>query len=514
MTNCGGAGAARADALALDPDRLLPVEPTVRAIARELYAAVADEPIVSPHGHIDAGLLLRDEPFADAAELLIRHDHYVTRLLHAAGIPLPALGLAPLAGAPVAGVRAAGAPVAGTMAPPASPVSRVLPPVVPPPVVPPRDVWRALCEHWLDYAGTATGYWLREALVTQFGITDRPSRDSADRLFDTIGAALATPGFRPRALLGRFRIEVLATTDDPMSDLAAHAALAADPTLPTRVLPTFRPDAYLDPTAPGWQQRVEALAAWNGTAAGSYAGFLAALEGRRRFFIEHGAVSADHGAAQPCAVDLDSVDAATLFDRCRRGTATLTDQETFAAHMLLESARMSVADGLVMCIHPGIHRNHASGIFETFGPDMGADIPVATEYVAGLKPLLDRFGNEPAFHLVLFTVDEATFSREIAPLAGFYPAVYIGAPWWFLDAPDAVRRFRAATTETAGLLRGSGFVDDTRALLSIPARHDMSRRLDAGYLARLVAEGRIAAADAHALIRRLVVDQPKAVFKL
>ena len=138
-----------------------------------------------------------------------------------------------------------------------------------------------------------------------------------------------------------------------------------------------------------------------------------------------------------------------------------------------------------------MRRNHHRPTYERFGPDTGHDIPIRVEFTDGLRPLLERFGTHPGFHLVAFTVDETVWSRELAPLAGFYPSVYVGVPWWFLDAPDAIRRFRAAVTETAGFSRTSGFVDDTRAFCSIPARHDMSRRVDAGVLARLVAEHRL-----------------------
>jgi len=465
-----------------DPDRLLPADPGTRDVARALYRSVEALPIISPHGHVDPAILVEDTPFANATELFLRHDHYVTRLLHAAGFSLADVGVPDLA---------EGGAVAA-----------------------PRDAWRRFCEHWHLYAGTASGYWLSSILGEQFGVTEQPDGANADRLFDTIHEALQAPAFRPRALFDRFRIEVLATTDDPMDDLAAHAALAADPTFSGRVLPTFRPDAYLDPAKAGWAERVASLAAWNGTPEGSYRGYLEALAGRRRHFIEHGAVSADHGVPQPLTLELEEVDAAALFDRALSGTADAADLERFAAHMLFESARMSVEDGLVMTVHPGVHRNHHAPTLARFGPDTGHDLPVRTDYVRPLRPLLERFGTAPGFHLVLFSVDETSYSREIAPLAGFYPSVFIGAPWWFLDAPDAVLRFRSAVTETAGFSRGSGFIDDTRAFLSIPARHDMSRRLDASFLARFVREGRIDEATAGRIILDLVVDQPRRVFKL
>ena len=462
-----------------DPDRLFPVDPSTRAIARDLYERVAALPILSPHGHVDPRILLDDVPFADAAELFIRYDHYVTRMLHSAGVDLGKLGIP-----------------GGTS------------------VAEPREVWRTFCSHWRLYAGTASGYWLQSILAAHFGVEEQPDGSNADRLFDRINAALATDAFRPRALFDSFGIEVLATTDDPLDDLAVHAALAADPTFRGRVLPTFRPDAYLDPAAPGWAERVARLAAENGSAASSYAGYLEALEGRRAYFIEHGAVSADHGVLQPLTVELDDAEAAGLFERALAGLLDTEEARVFAGHMLLQMAEMSTRDGLVMTIHAGVFRNHDTATFERFGADMGNDIPVATRYVEPLRPLLAKYGNTPDFHLVLFSVDETVYSREIAPLAGYYPSVFVGAPWWFLDAPDAVLRFRAAVTETAGFSRSSGFIDDTRAFLSIPARHDMSRRLDAAFLARLVGEGRVDRSSAEEILLDLVDAQPRKVFKL
>jgi len=454
--------------LGLDADRLLPIEPSARAVARRLYEAVADAPILSPHGHVDPRLLLDDEPFADPVQLLVRHDHYVTRLLHASGVPLERFDA----------------------------------------YVEPRETWRLFCEHWHRFAGTASGYWLSSILVEQFGIDEHPDAANADALFTAIITALGQPGFRPRALFERFGIEVLATTDDPLDDLEAHRALAADPSFGGRVIPTFRPDAYLDPESPGFRERIERLGAT------SFAGYLDALAARRAVFIENGAVSADHGVLEPYTAELDDAEAARLFDAARAGTITAAEARAFRGRMLLEMARMSVDDGLVMTIHAGVQRNHHTATFERFGPDTGHDIPVATEWVRNLRPLLQQFGTDPRLHLILFTVDETTASRELAPLAGFYPAVFLGAPWWFLDAPDAVLRFRAGTTETAGLYRGSGFVDDTRAFLSIPARHDMARRLDAAFLARLVGEGRLDEPSALRVARDLVDAIPRTAWRL
>ncbi len=451
----------------MHPDRLLPAEPGVRAIARRLYDAVAGLPLICPHGHVDARLLLDDEPFPDPASLLVTSDHYVTRLLHASGVPLDALG-------------------------------------------PGRETWQLLCEHWDVFRGTPTRYWLESELVEIFGVAERPS----EAAYDEIAARLAEDAFRPRALYERFGISVLATTDDPCDDLAAHAALAADPTWTGRVVPTFRPDRYLEPAEPGWPARIARLAEVADEDTGEYDGYLQALGARRRYFVEHGAVSADHGHVDARTDPLDLAEATRIYRAALAGEATSAEAVAFCRHMLLEMARMSCEDGLVMTLHPGVRRGHHGPTQAAFGPDTGHDIPIALELTDALRPLLERFGTTPGFHLIVFAVDETVWSRELAPLAGFYPSVYVGAPWWFLDAPEAIRRFRAAVTETAGFSRTAGFVDDTRAFCSIPARHDMSRRLDAGVLAQLVAEHRLSEDEAVETAVDLVTTRPAVAFKL
>ncbi|GAA1958069.1 glucuronate isomerase [Microbacterium deminutum] len=449
----------------------------MRAIAAELYATVAEAPIISPHGHVSPSLLAEDERFPDPATLLLTHDHYVTRLLHAGGVDLADLG------------------VGGSD-------------------FDPRTAWRLLAGGWHRFAGTASGYWLEREFEELFGITDEFTLDNADAVYDRIDAALDDPQLRPRALFDRFRIAVLATTDDPLDSLEVHARLARDRVVAGRVLPTFRPDAYLDPESAGFASRVERLLGETAQPHRDFASYLTALESRRAHFIAHGAVSADHGVVEPYTAALEPDAAEQLFQAALRGELDAADAREFRGHMLWQMARMSVDDGLVMTIHPGVHRNHSSSTYARFGADSGHDIPTGVEYVRNLRPLLESFGLERDFHLVLFTIDETSFSREIAPLAGFYPSVYIGAPWWFIDAPDAIQRFRSATVETAGFYRSSGFIDDTRAFLSIPARHDMSRRSDAAFLARLVVEGRIRPPRAHRIIADLVDAIPREVFKL
>jgi glucuronate isomerase len=452
----------------------------MRAIARRLYDHVRDLPVIAPHGHVDPALLLDDRPFPDPAALLVTPDHYVTRLLHADGVALSDLGVGQ-----------------GALSEDAS-----------------RRAWRLLCERWHMYAGTPVRFWLEAELAEILGVTLTPSADTAELIYDQIAASLTDDAFRPRALFERFGISVLATTDDPCADLGAHAALAADPAWQGRVIPTFRPDRYLEPAEEGWADAVNRLAATADVDTGDYAGYVEALEQRRRYFVAHGAVSADHSHADARTDPLAPDQAARIYRAALAGEASAAEATAFRRHMLLEMARMSCEDGLVMTMHPAVRRNHHGPTFERYGADVGADMPIRAEFTDALRPLLQRFGTHPGLHLVIFTVDETVWSRELAPLAGFYPSVYIGVPWWFLDAPDAICRFRGAVTETAGFSRTSGFVDDTRAFCSIPARHDMSRRVDAGFLARLVAEHRLGEPEAADIAAHLVSGQPKAVFKL
>jgi glucuronate isomerase len=466
--------------LRLHPDRLLPADPGVRAVARRLYQVVAELPIISPHGHVDPRLLLDNQPFADPAALFVAPDHYVTRLLHASGVPLDALGAG-----------------RGTLAEAEA-----------------RQVWRQLCSHWDVYRGTPVRYWLEAELAEIFEVSLRPSAETADAIYDQVAERLATDAYRPRALYERFKMAVLATTDDPADDLSAHAALAADPSFTGRVIPTFRPDRYLEPAQPGWREAVDRLGKAAEVDTGDYSGYVAALEARRRAFIERGAASADHSHLDVRTDPLQPAEAAGIYRAALAGEATDAEATAFRRHMLGEMARMSCDDGLVMTLHPGVRRGHHGPTTARFGPDTGNDIPIPISFTDALRPLLERYGTNPNLHLVVFTLDETVFSRELAPLAGFYPALYVGVPWWFLDAPEAIRRFRAAVTETAGFSRTSGFVDDTRAFCSIPARHDMSRRIDAGWLAQLVAEHRLEEDEAAATALELVTRQPREVFKL
>ena len=442
----------------LRPDRALPSDPSVRPIAREILATTAGLPIVSMHGHVDAGVLARDEPFADPASLLVTPDHYLVRMLVSQGVPHDALG-----------------------------VARADRPGV---VADPREVWRTFATHWPLFRGTPTRYWLEHELVEVFGVDERPSAASADRLYDLLSERLAKPGFRPLALFERFGLEILATTDAATATLADHADLAARG-WGGRIVPTFRPDAVLHVDRPGWRADIALLEERSGVSIGGYGDLVRALEQRRRTFVAAGARATDHGHLSADTTPLSAAEAERIVADALRGEVSAADAQAFSGHMLFEMARMSSEDGLVMQLHPGVLRDHDPAVAALRGPDVGYDIPVATEYVRGLRPVLEAFGHHPNLRLVLFTVDEDTFSRELAPLAGVYPTVRLGAPWWFLDTPDGMRRFREAVTDTAGFANTTGFVDDTRAFCSIPARHDLARRIDAGFLGRLVAEHRL-----------------------
>jgi glucuronate isomerase len=468
-------------ALAPHPDRLFPIEPIERDLARRLHASVAQAPIYSPHGHIDASMLAEDAPFPDPAALLITPDHYVLRMLHAVGVPLDELG-----------VTRAGATSAASG----------------------RSIWRRLCEHWDAFLGTPVRYWFETELNEVFGLTEQPSAANADDLYDQLAETLARDEFRPRALLERFRIAVLATTDDPADDLEAHRALRHDPTFTASVIPTFRADRYMDPNETTWRGKLDQLAARSGFDCSTYAGLLDALRIRREAFITAGGTATDTGVLDAGCEPLDAADAERLHREALLGPLSDAEATAYRRNMLYQLAAMSSEDGLVMQLHPGVIRNHHRPTFDAYGPDTGHDLPDVGAFTRPLTPILRDFGTNPTFRLVLFTVDETTLSREIAPLAGFYPSVYAGAPWWFLDTPAAILRYRQAVTDSAGFTKTSGFIDDTRAFCSIPARHDMSRRVDAAYLSSLVATHQLSEEDAFALAQRLVSDIPRATFRL
>jgi glucuronate isomerase len=461
--------------LALHEDRLFPADTTTRAMARSLYREVAALPIVSPHGHTDPVWFAENQPFGNASELLLIPDHYLLRMLFSQGVRLEAL-------------------VIGGQADP-------------------REAWRLLATHYHLFRGTPSRLWLDWVFCEVFGLEVRLDGETSDLYYDTITDALQNDAFRPRALFEQFNIEVIATTESPLDSLAHHQAIR-DSDWCGRVITAYRPDPVIDPEFEGFSANLDALSALTGEDCLSWQGYLDAHRQRRAFFASMGATSTDHGHPTPCTAELSWNEAKALFSRIVSGDFAPSDAELFRAQMLTEMAAMSVDDGLVMQIHPGSFRNHNSSLFAQFGRDKGADIPMRTEYVRNLKPLLDRFGNDPRFSLILFTLDESTYARELAPLAGHYPCLKLGPPWWFHDSPEGMRRFRRMTTETAGFYNTVGFNDDTRAFLSIPARHDVARRIDCGFLAELVIEHRIEDWEAAEIARDLSYNLVKQAYRL
>lgn len=465
----------------IHPDRLFPADETRRAIARRLYAEVKDLPIVSPHGHTDPRWYADNEAFSDPATLFVVPDHYIFRMLYSQGIPLEQLGIRRKDGAPVETDK--------------------------------RAIWRRFASHYHLFRGTPTRLWLDHAFATLFDIDKRLSADTADFYYDRIAERLAKPEYRPRALFERFNIEVIATTESPLDPLASHEKLRQSGWT-GRVVTAYRPDPVVDPDFDGFVSNLEQFGAITGCDVTTWSGYLDAHRKRRAFFKSYGATSSDHGHPTAATADLPLADAEALYAKVRSGKANAAEAELFRAQMLTEMARMSLDDGLVLQIHPGSFRNHNPRLFAEFGRDMGADIPTRTDYVRALKPLLDKFGNERDLTIILFTLDETSYSRELAPLAGHYPALRLGPAWWFLDSPEGMKRFRELTTETAGFYNTVGFNDDTRAFPSIPARHDVARRVDCSYLAELVASHRIHEDEAHELAHDLAYRLAKSAYKL
>jgi glucuronate isomerase len=462
--------------LKLHADRLFPTDRDVRTISRRLYDTVADLPIISPHGHTDPRWWATDDLFGNATELLLHPDHYVFRMLYSQGVPLEALGIRN-------------------------------------PDADPRESWRLFAERYHLFRGTPTRMWLDWVFSATFGIEVLLSAETSDHYYDHITAALATDAFRPRALFERYNIEVIATTESPLDDLRHHQAIR-DSGWKGRVITAYRPDPIVDPEFEGFHDNLAVLAQMTGEDCFNWQGYLNAHRKRRAFFASMGATSTDHGHPTAQTADLSSQDAEELFRRVTSAQVTPQDAELFRAQMLTEMARMSIDDGLVMQIHPGAFRNHNPMLFERFGRDKGADIPTHTGYVEQLRPLLARFGNHADLTIILFTLDESTYARELAPLAGHYPALKLGPAWWFHDSPEGMRRFRTNMTETAGFYNTVGFNDDTRAFLSIPARHDVARRIDCGFLAQLVAEHRMEEWEAAELAVDLSYNLAKQAYKL
>ncbi|MEM9104305.1 MAG: glucuronate isomerase [Pseudomonadota bacterium] len=462
------------------PDRLFPTDPAVRSIARTLFESVESLPIVSPHGHTDPQWFADNENFSDPSTLLVVPDHYVVRMLVSQGVGIEDLG-----------IRPAGSKV-GTFDPEA--------------------IWQIFAENYHLFRGTPTRLWLDHTFETLFDLHDPLGPDKADAYYRRISDCLKLDAFRPRALYEQFGIEVLATTESAVDDLRHHGALA-DSGWQGRVVTTYRPDTVADPEHADFQRDLLLFGEITGCDVQTWQGYLEAHRVQRAFFRTHGATATDHGFASARTADLSQTECVTLFDKVLSGKADAQDSELFRAQVLTEMARMSIEDGMVMQIHPGSLRNHHRAMHELYGRDKGFDIPQRTDFVEALRPLLDAVGMEPRLDIILFTLDETTYGRELAPLAGVYPCLKLGPPWWFFDSPDGMKRFRELTTETAGFYNTVGFNDDTRAFPSIPARHDMARRIDCAFLAERVADHRLREEEAFEIARDLAYTLPRKAYR-
>ncbi|MEP2891415.1 glucuronate isomerase [Tateyamaria sp.] len=465
----------------LDKDRLFPTEPQVRALARELYDGVSDLPIISPHGHTDPRWFAENDPFPDPTNLFVTPDHYVFRMLHSQGIPLETLGVPRVDG---------GESEQDT-----------------------RKIWRLFAQNYHLFRGTPSRLWIDHAFQEVFGITQRLSADTADAIYDQIADCLGRDDFRPRALFERFNIEAISTTESAIDDLRWHKMIMGSG-WGGKVVTAYRPDAVIDPEFEGFADNIVTFGAMTGQDTNTWSGYLAAHRARRAEFKRYGATSSDHGHPTARTEDLPQPQAEALFQKALAGQCSAQEADMFRGHMLTEMARMSLEDGLVMQIHPGSMRNHSGDVMERFGRDKGYDIPTRTDYVSALRPLLNAVGSDARLTLILFTLDESSYARELAPLAGVYPALKLGPAWWFHDSYEGMKRFREMTTETAGFYNTVGFNDDTRAFCSIPARHDVARRVDCGYLATLIATGRLDRDEAHEVAYDLTYRLAKEAYRL
>ena len=465
----------------IHPDILFPVDQETRSIARRLYNSVSQLPIISPHGHVNPTWFALNQPFSDPAELFIIPDHYVLRMLVSQGVSPESLGMT------MKGINN-------------NKENN-------------RIIWRQFCQRYHMFYATPSRFWLDFAFEKLFKLSERPSIHNADELFDILSDKLSQPEFRPRALFEYFNIEVLATTEDPLDQLDNHRVIR-DSDWTGRVITTYRPDNVVDPEATNFKDNVEKLGIITGCDTTTWRGYLEAHRTRRDYFRNFGATATDHGHSSACTEDLTENEASILFSKVLNGNITALEAEIFRGQMLTEMSAMSVDDGMVMQLHPGSWRNHSNYIFSHCGCDKGFDIPKATDFVGSLKPLLDRFGHEKNFSLIIFTLDETSLSRELAPLAGAYPCLKLGPAWWFYDSPNGIRRYRDLVTETAGFYNTVGFNDDTRAFCTIPARHDMSRRIDCGYLAELVASHVMQEDEAESVVKDLSYGLAKNAYKL
>jgi len=464
-----------------NPDRLLATNENHLDLAREIYDQIENLPIISPHGHCDPNWFSENQRFPDPAQLFVVPDHYILRMLVSQGSTLSELGVNPID---------------------SSNFEKN-----------PKEIWRKFSENYYLFRGTPTAIWLDYSFEKVFGITEPLTAGTSEFYYNHIEEKLSQPGYFPQALFNKFNIEVLSTTDSAISDLSQHIEIK-NSNWGGRVIPTYRPDSVVDPEAHDFKKNMSKLAEITNEDTSSWDGYLKAHRSRRLFFKKMGATATDHGHPSARTENLSYKEAEQLFKRILKEDFNSEDADKFRGQMLTEMAKMSCEDGLVMQIHPGARRNHSQKIFRQFGLDKGFDIPGRTDYVSALKPLLDEVGLRTDLTIILFTLDETSYSRELAPMAGVYPALKLGPPWWFFDSFEGMKRFRESTTETCGFYNTVGFNDDTRAFCSIPARHDVARRVDCAYLAELVSSGRLRENEAHEVAYDLAYGLAKSAYRL
>ncbi len=463
-------------------DRYFSSEPTQRNIARSLYAQVQRLPLICPHGHVDPRLLAADTyTWGTPVDLLIIPDHYIFRMLYSQGIPLEQLGIRRKDGGAIEEDH--------------------------------RKIWQTVCDTWYLFRGTPSSLWLQDELHDIFGVEAKLNSKNAQAIYDQIAEKLQQPEFQPRRLFERFNIEVLATTDAATDTLTYHKQIR-ESDWSARILPTFRPDSVVNIDTVQYAENIEVLSRVSGIEVMNYRTYISALEQRRHFFKEMGATATDSAARTAYTERLSASEAEAIFQRALHDSASTSDAQRFTGHMLIEMARMSVEDGLVMQLHIGSYRDHNATLFTQFGKDVGADIPTASEFTHNLKPLLDLYGNERTLKIIVFNLDETVYSRELAPLAGHYPALRLGPPWWFFDSLNGIHRYFENVVETAGIYNTVGFNDDTRAYPSIPARHDLWRRASSDWLAGLVTRNIVDEEDAHEMVQDMAYRLAKQAYNL
>lgn len=465
----------------LNEDRFFDPSPEIRKIAHEIYQSIKKLPIISPHGHVDPKIFAENKPFPNPTQLFLIPDHYLFRMLYSQGISMESLGIPTIDGTKVE--------------------------------TDPRKIWQIFADNFYLLRGTPSSVWLAYEFGVVFGIKEKLNGKNAQKFYDLLQEKINSPEFLPRTLFEQFNIELLSTTDTANDSLEYHKKIKASG-WEKRVIPCFRPDTVTDLSNPKWNENLKLLNDAVGYEITSYSQFIQALQERRSYFKLMGATSTDHGVFSPYAHKLSREEAENIFHRAMKKQSNEDDARSFAGHMLMKMAEMSIDDGLVMQIHPGAFRNHNKFIFDRYGADKGCDIPMQTEYTFNLKELLNKYGNNPKLTLIVFTLDETTYTRELAPLAGHYPAMKLGPAWWFHDSIEGMIRFRRMVTETAGFYNTVGFNDDTRAFVSIPARHDLARRVDSNYLAELVAKHILDLDEALEVAKDLAYNLVKNAYKL